>query len=147
MYEFLGCRVSDYMVTPARTISERSTIAGALKLFEQLDFNMLPVVDRGQLLGVVSKFDVLKIFAFTPKHLVPSYEELVGHRVSEIVTRDFVSVDPETPLTRVLQLMIDKKIASFPVLDKQGTLVGVISRTDFMRALKTCTSYDATRNR
>jgi CBS domain-containing protein len=126
------------MVRPATTISAQSTIAEALKLFDQLDFNMLPVVDRGELLGVVSKFDVLKIFAFTPKSVVPNYDELVSHPVSEIVTRDYVVVDAETPLTRVLQLMIEKRIASIPVIDGQGRLTGVISRTDVLHALKRC---------
>jgi CBS domain-containing protein len=139
MYEFLGCRVGDYMVKPATTISERSTIAEALNLFERFDFNMLPVVDRGRLLGVVSKFDVLKVFAFTPKSVVPSYDELISHPISEIATRNYVSVDAETPLTRVLQLMVEQKIASVPVVEREGALIGVISRTDILHALKRCT--------
>jgi len=143
MYEFLACRVYDYLATPVQTLSSQSTIADALKLFEQFDFNMLPVVDGGKLLGVVTKFDVLAKFAFTPKQVVPSYDELVSHPVSEIVTKTLCSVDPETPLTRVLQLMIDKRVRSAPVLDSNGNLVGVISRTDIMRALKACTSGQA----
>jgi CBS domain-containing protein len=138
MYEFLACRVGDYMVKPATTISERATIADALGLFERLDFNMLPVVDRGRLLGVVSKFDILKIFAFTPKSVVPSYDELISHPISEVATRNYLSVDAEAPLTRVLQQMIEQKIASVPVVDKQGSLIGVISRTDILHALKRC---------
>jgi CBS domain-containing protein len=138
MYEFLGCRVGDYMVKPATTISAASTIAEALGLFERLDFNMLPVVDRGRLVGVVSKFDILKIFAFTPKSVVPSYDELVSHPVSEVLTRNYISVDAETPLTRVLQQMVEQRIASVPVIDKQGSLIGVISRTDILHALKRC---------
>ena len=138
MYEFLGCRVGDYMVKPATTISAGSTIAEALELFGRLDFNMLPVVDRGRLVGVVSKFDILKIFAFTPKSVVPSYDELVSHPVSEVLTRNYISVDAETPLTRVLQQMVEQRIASVPVIDKQGSLIGVISRTDILHALKRC---------
>jgi CBS domain-containing protein len=90
------------------------------------------------LVGVVSKFDILKIFAFTPKSVVPSYDELVSHPVSEVLTRNYLSVDAETPLTRVLQQMVEQRIASVPVIDKQGSLIGVISRTDILHALKRC---------
>jgi CBS domain-containing protein len=128
------------MVTPVQTISGQSTIGDALQLFERLDFNMFPVVDGSRLRAVLSKFDVLSVFAFTPKQIVPSYEGLTRRRVSQVMTRDFASVDPQTPLTRVLQLMIEKGINSVPVLDQAGALVGVLSRTDILAALKKCTA-------
>jgi CBS domain-containing protein len=140
MYEFLGCRAGDYMVASVQTISEQSTIGDALGLFEQYDFNMFPVVDGSRLCAVLSKFDVLSVFALTPKQIVPSYEEVTRSPISQVMTRDFTSVDPQTPLTRVLQLMIEKRINSVPVLDQAGALVGVLSRTDILAALKKCTS-------
>lgn len=139
MYEFLECRAGDYMVAPVQTISEQSTIGDALRLFEQFDFNMFPVVDGSRLSAVLSKFDVLSVFAFTPRQLVPSYDELTRRPVSQVMTREFTSIDPETPLTRVLQLLIEKRIYSVPVQDRAGALVGVLSRTDILAALKKCT--------
>jgi len=50
-----------------------------------------------------------------------------------------VHVDPESPLTRVLQLMVNLKIRSFPVMSVNGHLEGIISREDIMRALKEAT--------
>jgi CBS domain-containing protein len=47
-----------------------------------------------------------------------------------------VHVEPATPLTRVLQLMVNLKIRSFPVLGPNRQMLGVISRGDVMRALK-----------
>ena len=143
MYEFLECRVGDYMVAPVQTISEQSTIGDALRLFEQFDFNMFPVVDGSRLSAVLSKFDVLSVFAFTPRQLVPSYDELTGRPVSQVMTREFTSVDPETPLTRFLQLLIEKRIYSVPVQNRAGALVGVLSRTDILAALKKCTLPNA----
>ena len=143
MYEFLGCRAGDYMVAPVQTISEQSTIGEALRLFEQFDYNMFPVVDGSRLSAVLSKFDVLRMFAFTPSQLVPSYDELARRPVSEVMTREVTSIDPETPLTRVLQLMIEKRLYSVPVQDRTGALVGVLSRTDILGALKKCTQRNA----
>jgi CBS domain-containing protein len=47
-----------------------------------------------------------------------------------------IHVEPAAPLTRVLQLMVSLKARSFPVLDRNRRLVGMISREDIMRALK-----------
>jgi CBS domain-containing protein len=50
-----------------------------------------------------------------------------------------VNVEPTTPLTRVLQLMVSLKLRSFPVLGPDRQLLGMISRGDVMRALKQAT--------
>jgi CBS domain-containing protein len=50
-----------------------------------------------------------------------------------------VHVEPDVPLTRVLQLMVNLKTRSFPVLDRERRLVGIISREDVMRALRETT--------
>lgn len=47
-----------------------------------------------------------------------------------------VSVEPTAPLTRMLQLMVSLKARSFPVMDREARLVGMVSREDIMRALK-----------
>ena len=50
-----------------------------------------------------------------------------------------VHVDPTSPFTRVLQLMVNLRIRSFPVMSANGYLEGIISREDLMRALKEAT--------
>jgi CBS domain-containing protein len=46
------------------------------------------------------------------------------------------TVHSYTPLTRVLQLMVDTRDKSFPVVDEKNRPVGIISRGDIVRALK-----------
>jgi CBS domain-containing protein len=55
--------------------------------------------------------------------------------IGEVMTEAVVHVEPATPLTRVLQLMVNLKLRSFPVLGPDRQLLGVISRGDVMRAL------------
>jgi len=69
---------------------------------------------------------------------VPSYDELMKRTVGEVMTEGVVSVEPAMPLTRVLQLMVNLKVRSFPVLGN-GKLLGMISRGDVMRSLKKAT--------
>jgi CBS domain-containing protein len=50
-----------------------------------------------------------------------------------------VHVEPSTPLTRVLQLMVSRMTRSLPVTSPESHLVGMISREDVMRALREAT--------
>ena len=48
--------------------------------------------------------------------MIPRYEELMKQTVADIMTPDFIYVRLETKLTRVLQLMVDHRIRSMPVM-------------------------------
>jgi len=110
-------------------------------LFRDYDFNAFPVVEDGILVGVATKFDFLKTFAFTADRMVPPYEALMGRRVGDVMTTEIISVTPATRLTRVLETMVAHRARSVPVVGDDGKLVGIISREDVMRALD-----DATRS-
>ena len=100
---------------------------------------LFPVVEDGIALGIATKFDFLKAFAFTTGQMLPNYGELMRRPVAEIMTEAVVHVEPAAPLTRVLQLMVSLKTRSFPVIGPERQLLGIISREDVMRALKAAT--------
>ena len=140
MYRFLECTAAQYMTPSVVTVTRAISVSELGKLFEQHDFNSFPVAEDGKVLGIVTKFDFLKAFAFTTGQILPHYDELMRRPVAEIMTEAVVHVDPSAPLTRVLQLMVSLKARSFPVIDPQGQLLGIISREDVMRALKWATT-------
>ena len=82
----------------------------------------------------MTKFDFLKTFILTPDSIVPRYDELMKRTVEEVMTRDVCTVHPITPLTRVLQMMVERRTQSFPVVDESNCLLGIISRGDIIRA-------------
>jgi CBS domain-containing protein len=135
MYRFLECSAGQYMTCAVQTVTRQVTIAELWALFKQHDFNSFPVLEDGKVLGIVTKFDFLRAFAFTSGQVVPHYEELMRRSVADVMTEAVVQVEPTTPLTRVLQLMVNLKARSFPVIGAGGRLVGIISREDVMRAL------------
>ncbi len=135
MRGFIGLTVGDAMTRPATTLSPDATVGDLEDLFERYDYNSFPVVDAGRLVGIITKFDFLRNFIFTPETVLPHYDELMRRRVSEIMRRQVATVDPDTPLTRVLQMMVDMTIKSFPVIG-DGKVVGIISREDIIRALR-----------
>ncbi len=126
------------MTRDVRTVSRFVTLRELGELFEKDDFNAYPVEEGSQIVGMVSKFDFIARFIFTTALMIPHYDLMI-QTVAEIMTPDFIYVQGETKLTRVLQLMVEHRIRSIPVLDGDQRLAGMISREDVMRALRYCT--------
>ena len=133
------------MTRAVTTVARQTTMRELEKLFERHDFNSFPVVEDEKMLGIVTKFDFLRAFAFTTGQMVPHYDELMGRPVAEMMTEAVVHVEPAAPLTRVLQLMVSLRSRSFPVIGPDRQLVGMISREDVIRALKEATQDVSTR--
>jgi CBS domain-containing protein len=138
LYSFLEQIVADHMTCDVKTVVRSVRLRELGALFERDDFNTYPVEENGQVVGVVSKFDHLSCFVFTPAHMMPRYDDLMDRTVADIMTAEFIYVGTDTRLTRVLQLMVDHRIRSMPVIDGNQRLAGMISREDVMRALQRC---------
>jgi CBS domain-containing protein len=136
MYEFLDYRVCDAMTPSPITVAADTTLADTEALLEEHEFNALPVVGpEGELLGVVTKLDLLRAFRFDDKHMFPPYDEIMARPVREVMVTDVSTVTPRTPLTRVLEMLVRTRNKSMPVID-DGQVVGVIAREDVLQALR-----------
>lgn len=137
MYKFLEEIVADNMTRTVKTVTRDVTMRKLHDMFSEDSFNTYPVAENSHILGVVTKFDFLDCFAFTPARMVPRYDDLMNRTVADVMTSDFIYVSGETKLTRVLQLMVEHRIRSIPVID-QDKLTGIIAREDVMHALERC---------
>jgi CBS-domain-containing membrane protein len=140
LYQFLEQTVDRYMTRDVKTVSSEVTMDELNDLFASDDFNAYPVVDdQSEVVGLVTKFDFLKCFALTVSSMVPRYDELMKRTVADVMVHEFIYVSAMTKLVRVLQLMVEHRLRSVPVMDVGQRLVGIISREDIMRALRDCT--------
>lgn len=140
MYKFLEQTVAGYMTREAKTVTRERTVRDLSEMFEKDDFNSYPVVEDGQVVGIVTKFDLLKNFIFTPSQMIPPYEQLMSRTVGDVMTSEFIYVRTDTKLTRVLQLMVDHRIRSVPAIDDEHRLAGIIARRDVLKALADCSA-------
>jgi CBS domain-containing protein len=143
LHKFLEQIVARYMTREPRTITRDMTMRELGELFEKEDFNAFPVTEGGQVLGIVSKLDYLSCFVFTPARMNPRYRDLMQRRVADVMTSEFIYVLPETRLTRVLELMVNHRLRSMQVLERDQRLAGIISRKDVMRALQESAAAEA----
>ncbi len=135
MYRFIEETVAGHMTRAVNTVTRELNVRELGGMFERDDFNTYPVEEDGQVIGIVTKFDLLKCFAFTPNQMVPRYRDLMSRTVGDVMISEFIYVRPDTRLTRVLQLMVEHRIRSVPVIDGDHHLAGIIAREDVLRAL------------
>jgi CBS-domain-containing membrane protein len=138
LYRFLQQTVAEYMTRAVKTVTREMTVGELNQMFQRDDFNTYPVEEDTQVIGLVTKFDLLKCFAFTPSQMMPRYDDLMGRTVGDIMTSAFIYVGADTRLTRVLQLMVEHRIRSIPAIDSDHRLAGIIAREDVLRALAAC---------
>jgi CBS domain-containing protein len=140
---------SDVMTRNVATVESRASVAEAIGLMLDKQVSGLPVVDdAGKVVGILSEGDLLRRsetgterhrprwleILMGPGRMAGEYVRTHGRKVEEIMTREVVSVTEETPLDEVVQLMERRRIKRVPVING-GSLVGIISRADLLRAL------------
>lgn len=133
--EILSRPVADVMTRHVKSVTRGMMLHQLGELFFSGEhFNAYPVEEHSRVVGIVTKFDYLAAFAVSPGSS-PAYEKLMKRTVDDVMVPDFIYVGAETKLTRVLQLMIDHRIVSMPVLEADRKLIGIVSLEDVIAAL------------
>ena len=61
--------------------------------------------------------------------------------VADYMTRDLITLSPETEINRAMSVLLDNRISGAPVLDASGSLVGVLSKKDCLKAAAEASYY------
>lgn len=114
-------------------VAPEMTIGDLLRRFAVDQRDAYPVVSNEMLVGIVSMSDALK--AFSSYEASQHYNEVIGTKVYEVMTRHVMTVEPGTKLRHALQLMAAYRFKSLPVVDEKNGLLGMITRKDIVRVL------------
>jgi CBS domain-containing protein len=136
-------RVRDVMTTDVRTVSTETGFREMVGLIEEARVSALPVLsDEGKVLGIVSEADLL-LKESRPGHEDRQLFESKAHRVErskaegttagEIMSSPAITAPPEMPVQEAARLMHEKRVKRLPILDADGSLVGIVSRSDLLR--------------
>ncbi len=119
-------RVSEIMTNAAVTDQPDDTLSEAASTMWRQQTGSLLVIDGEDLVGILTERDVLKAVA--------TGANLTDTRISEVMTKDLVTVGPQTSLREAAKVMADRWIRHLPVMGG-GKLVGVVSQRDLAGVL------------
>lgn len=143
-------KAKEIMSTDVLTVKRDATIEEIARVLTDNNISGVPVVnDNNQIIGIVTEKDLLykdvephfppvveilggMIFLKGVKHYNEELRKLVATRAEDIMTKHVITVDEETVVEKVAELMAEKDVNRIPVV-RNGNLVGIISRSDIVR--------------
>ncbi len=143
------------MISPVITIKKNASVGGAAKILLENHISAVPVVDdKGRLIGIISEGDLMRRYETATERrkswwlrmmsgdhiLAMEYVKAQGQKVSEVMTEQVVTATPETSLREVADLLDRHSIKRVPIVEN-GSLVGIVSCADLLRAFATSRSH------
>ena len=140
---------SDVMTPTVVSVAPDATVADAVSLMLDRGISGLLVMDdSGTLAGIVTEGDLLRRdelgtsrrhswwlqLIISPGRQAADFTRTHGRKVSDVMTRDVISVNANSPLEEIVALMEEHRIKRVPVSD-DNKVVGLVSRADLLRAL------------
>lgn len=130
---------ADVMTPNPATVTPETPLAEALDVMWDLDVRHVPVVDRGQLVGMLSDRDVTgrdlgRSFADSGRD---ASDRELRRSVGDLMSTDVISVEADSGLDEVVDLLVEHRVGALPVVEASTrTVVGIVSYIDVLRALQ-----------
>ncbi len=141
-------KVSEVMRREVATVRPDRPITDVIDLLLDKDFTAVPVTDaQDKVVGMISDSDLLTRGGMSvtlslkratdPAFVRELHESLEDpkRKVSEVMTRDVVTISPDAILGRAAKLMVEKHLKRLPVVDKDGKLLGILGRLDVLNTI------------
>jgi acetoin utilization protein AcuB len=129
-------RVKDLMTKNPITVNSETLVLDAQRIMKENNIRRLPIVDKGKLVGIITKHDLLEASPSPATSLsVHELNYLLSKmKVKEIMKKNPITLTPDTPFEEALKIGQDEKVGSFPVVEN-GKLVGIATESDIVRFL------------
>lgn len=131
----LDLRARDYMTSHVVTLGPDDSLLEAHRLMGAERIRALPVVEDGQLKGIITRTDLLSNdnSRFLSRNNQEESLKVLTNSVSQIMITNVITITPETTLLDAARLMLENKFHSLPVLDAEKKLVGILTESDLFR--------------
>lgn len=134
----------NWMSKKVITVDIDDSMEDVMKIFEKNNIRRLPVMKKGKLVGIVTDRDLRSASASEATSLeVHELTYLVRKiRVSEIMTRNPLTVPLDHTIEEAAIILLDNRISGVPVVNRKDEMVGIITQTDLFRALVSLTGVE-----
>jgi len=129
--------VRNWMCRPPVTVKADAPLQEAVSLLTKHNIHMLPVLDNGQLTGVITDLDIKRastsdVFSLEDPEIAKSISRI---KVSAIMNKKPVTIAEDHTIEEAAVLLFVHNISGAPVVNQAGKIVGVITKNDIFRAV------------
>ena len=126
--------VRDFMAKNPQVLGRNETLDLADDIMTMGRIRHLPILDDGELVGIISQRDMFRSAAVTALGFLEDTQKALIKtiRIKEIMTEKVVTISPDATVKDAARVMLDKKIGCLPVLEGRK-LIGIITETDILR--------------
>jgi CBS domain-containing protein len=133
-----GKTAATIMTTPVITVPKMTKVSEAARLMAAKHVKRLPVInDQGQLVGIVSRLDILAAVASVSQasETIPLLPAGAVAMARDVMVRNVPTVSPETPLADVVEKIVATPLRRVVVLDEARHVVGIVVDADLLAQL------------
>lgn len=125
----MATKIVEVMSDRPRAITPQTSVREAARLMEEEDIGSLPIVDQGELVGILTDRDIAV-------RVVGRGSDPESTEVREVASTDLVVLTPDHDLDEALTLMAQEQVRRLPIVGRENQLVGMLSQADVARATK-----------
>lgn len=137
MQKIINKKVEEVMTKNVVSIKKATTLKELKELWKRYDYDTFPVIENGEILGVVTKLDFLEIFSFDPERLIPDLKSMYAKNAEDIMSEDIIGIHPNDSIHKAVQKMLEYRIRSILVTNgSKKVLEGIVTRGDIMKFIE-----------
>ena len=126
-------KVVDVMTKDPLTVSPIESVGKADELMAENTIRQIPVVDGGELIGIVTDRDVRSFLSGALLEKPDIREKALHTPVRDIMTTEPCFLAPDDDLQDAVEILVEEKFGAIPVVDEAEGLVGIVSYVDVLR--------------
>ncbi|HSQ87146.1 MAG TPA: CBS and ACT domain-containing protein [Desulfobacterales bacterium] len=136
--------VKNWMSKPAITIDADASMHDAIKLLKNHNIKMIPVMEKGNLVGIVTDRDIKRASASDATSLeIHELLYLISKiKIREIMTKNPIAVPQDYTVEETAEILLKHNISGVPVVDQFSDVIGTINQNDIFRILISLTGAE-----
>jgi CBS domain-containing protein len=124
----------DVMSSPVGTLPSDASIAQAWQFIQSREVRHVPIVSEdGTIHGVISDRDLLR--DAVADVIASDAASLTERRVRDLISPRLLTAGPDTEIAQIARVLYEEHVGSLPIIDKDKNLVGLITRSDILKAI------------
>lgn len=124
--------IKDIMTKDVIYMDSKSTIQEVYDLIKEKKVTQIPITAFGRkIVGIINKKVILNLLMDD----IENVQGILNRKIEDVYLPEIITSEPDSDVRSVVKVMLDFKLDAIPIVDDNDTLLGIVSKTDILRAV------------